>query len=124
MITAFTSRVRLGRRLVDADDPGVRHRRAEDGEVQHAGQFDVVAVFAEPAHEAGVLLAEHPTETARLVVVEVVVRRRHRIGGYRRVLGDRHDAPPAAVSAEIPTGGAADSRPLAAAHWIERTIVA
>ncbi len=53
-------RVRLGTGGVDADQTGVRHRRAEHGEVQHPRQLDVVAVATLATDEPPVLLAEHP----------------------------------------------------------------
>ena len=56
---------------VDADDPGMGDGRAQDREVQHPGQLDVVDVAAHPADEARVLLAEHPAvPDRRLVVVD------------------------------------------------------
>ena len=61
--------VGLGRGHVDAHDGGVRHRRAEDREVQHAGQLDVVDVLAHAADEARVLLAEHPAVADGVLVV-------------------------------------------------------
>ena len=53
-------RVRFRGERVDGDDPGVRHRRPQHGEVQHARQRDVVEVPSAAAHEPPVLLAEHP----------------------------------------------------------------
>ena len=48
----------LGRRGgVDRVDPGVGHRRAQDGHVEHAGQDDVVEVVALALDEPGVLVA-------------------------------------------------------------------
>ena len=82
--------------------------------VQHAGQFDVVAELAEPADQTRVLLAEHPPEPGRLLVVEVVVRCRDRVGVSTGSLGDGHDA--------LTSTGVSCS--FLAAHWMERTIVA
>jgi hypothetical protein len=42
---------------VDPGDPGMRHRRAHHGQMQHAGQRDVVGPAGAPGDEAGVLLA-------------------------------------------------------------------
>jgi hypothetical protein len=97
--------VRLGRGGVDGDDPGVRQRAAQDGQVQHARQLHVVAVPAEAAHEARVLLAQHPAVAERLAVVDVAGA----VDRGRAVLGGGHEA----VSCRC-----------AAAQWIERTIVA
>ena len=113
----FDLRVCFRGGLVDADDAGVGHRRPEDRHVQHAGQFDVVAVLAEAAHEARVLLAEHAAEAGRLVVVEIVVRGRDGVGRcVARLFGDAHDG--------LPAESSAPARSFAAAHWIERTMVA
>ena len=72
-MTALTLGCACGGAGVDADDPGVRDRRTQDREVQHAGQLDVVDVPAHAADEARVLLAEHPAVAdGRLVVVDLL----------------------------------------------------
>jgi hypothetical protein len=65
----FHLRMRLRGRDVDADDPRVRHRGPQYGEMQHARELDVVDVLAEAPDEPGILLAEHPAVTERLLVV-------------------------------------------------------
>ena len=62
-------RVRLGGADVHAHDPPVGDRRAEDRQVQHAGQLDVVDEAALAADEPRVLLAQHPAVAHRLAVV-------------------------------------------------------
>ena len=62
-------RMRKGRSHIDAGDAGVRVRRAQDGQMQHARQGDVVDVGAAAADESRVLLAQHPAVAARLLVV-------------------------------------------------------
>ena len=54
---------------IDADDAGVRVRRAQDRQVQHPRQRDVVDVAAAAPDEPGILLAQHPAVAARLLVV-------------------------------------------------------
>ena len=110
-------RVSFGGGLVDADDACMCERRSQDREVQHARELHVVAVLAHSSNEPGILLAEHATEADGLVIVEVVVRRRYGVG-VDVVVGDGHDALPVGLSVT------ACSRSLAAAHWIERTMVA
>ena len=60
---------------VDAGDPGVRRGRAHHGQVQHAGQRDVVGPAGAPGDEAGVLLAGAglPELQCRVVGSAVVV---------------------------------------------------
>lgn len=58
-------RVHLGGGGVEVPDPGVRDRCAQDRQVEHAGQPDVVGVAAQAAHEPAVLLAEHPAVAER-----------------------------------------------------------
>jgi hypothetical protein len=86
-------RERLGG--VDRHQAGVRHRRAQDRAVQHAGQHDVVEVVALAADEARVLLAGEPAETDR------------------SLLGGGHDD----------TSSLAACGAWRAAHCTERTIV-
>jgi hypothetical protein len=62
-------RMCLGRRHIDSDDLGVRVRRTQDRKVQHAGQADVVDVVALTADEPRILLAQHATVPAWLLVV-------------------------------------------------------
>ena len=59
----------LGGADVDADDVRVRDRRAQDREVQHARQLEVVDVPAHAADEARVLLAQHPAVADGVLVV-------------------------------------------------------
>ena len=56
----FDLRMCLGRSHIDADDAGVRIRRAQDRQVQHARQRDVVDVVAAAPDESRVLFAQHP----------------------------------------------------------------
>ena len=110
--------VGLGGGDVDADDAGVRDGRAQDREVQHARQLDVVDVVALAAHEARVFLAQHPAVADRLLVVVLEL-------ADRTVLDGGHAGLPAAsvlvaaAAAALPT-----ARSLSAAHWMERTMVA
>ena len=70
---------------VDPHDPGVGHRRAQDGEVQHPRQLHVVAVVAQAPDEAGVLLAQHASVAdGFLVVVLEAVERPVLHGGHER----------------------------------------
>src|SRR5262249_51632909 len=59
-------RVRRGGGGGDADDARVRERRPEHGEVEHAGQLDVVAEVSLAPDEAAILLAEHPAVPTHL----------------------------------------------------------
>ena len=131
-------RVRLGGARVDADEAGVRHWCTEDRQVQHAVQLDVVDVVPLATQEARVLLAQHPAVTDRLLVV--VLENPGLV-----VLNGGHDALPtvtgSAVTASMstvpasreseatdPAASVSDPAPAAAswaaAHWIDRTIVA
>ena len=114
--------VGLGGARVDADDLGVGDRRAQDREVQHALELDVVDVLAHAADEARVLLAEHPAVAERgLVVVGVleVLAVGRRPG--RRSVG--HDALPAVSDSAGSAARGLGPSGCSAAHWIERTIV-
>ena len=108
-------RVRQRGAGVDADDPGVRQRRAQDREVQHALQLDVVDVLAHAADEPGVLLAEHPA-VAHGVLVVVGVLEVLGGGGDARLglVHGGHDALPA---------GSLEPCSCWAAHCTERTMV-
>ena len=102
-------RVRLGGGGVDADQPGVGHRRAEHGEVEHPRQLDVVAVAALAAHEPLVLLAEHPAVAPDLRSPWLGLGHD---GSSVRVLGrplDRlHDARVAGAAADLAGDGLPD----------------
>ena len=100
--------VRLGGADVDAHDAGVGHRRAQDRQVQHPGELDVVAVLAHAAHEARVLLAEHAAVADRLLVVVVEAVERTGVEGG-------HDAPPTLTGCSVWR---------AAAYCTDRTMVA
>ena len=54
----------LGRRRVDVHDAGVRERAAQEREVQHPGQGDVLDVLPAALDEAVVLLALHAVADA------------------------------------------------------------
>ncbi|COY21808.1 Uncharacterised protein [Mycobacterium tuberculosis] len=54
---------------IDAHDAGMRIRRTQDGQMQHARQRDVVDVGSAPADESRVLFAHHPAVPARLLSV-------------------------------------------------------
>ena len=62
-------RMRLCRSGVDAHYAGVRERRTQHRQMQHAGQLHVVDVVAPAPDEPGILLAQHPAVAARLLVV-------------------------------------------------------
>jgi hypothetical protein len=105
---------RLGR--VDRDEPRVRQRRAQHRAVQHPGQHDVVQVPALAADEARVLLPLDAAEADR-----PVGGRRGRVGrarGARAFLDGGHAGTSSVVVAAPSVAG------CAAAHWIERTMVA
>ncbi len=65
MTTATTPSTRGRRGRVDAPDPRVRHRRAQDRHVQHPGQGVVVEVVALPGDEAVVLADAGPSGRCR-----------------------------------------------------------
>ncbi len=114
--------VGLGRGHVDADDLGVRHRRAQDREVQHPRQLHVVDVLAHAPDEARVLLAQHPAVADRVLVVVGLLE--VFLGGgdalFEPTVDGGHDSLPT-VSAAPASSRAALS--CSAAHWTERTIV-
>ncbi len=97
--------MRLCRSGIDADDARVRIRRAQDRQVQHAGQLHVVDVGAFASDEPGILLAEHPAMAARLLVVVSQVVWRAFGSSFR-------------CGHELASAFA-----LLAAHWMDRTIV-
>jgi hypothetical protein len=49
---------------MDALDAGMRERTADEGDILKAGQSDVGDEFTASAHEAVILLAEHPGANA------------------------------------------------------------
>lgn len=109
----------LGGAGIDIHDAGVRHRRPQNCQMQHAAQLHVVAVLSQSANEPGVFFAQHPAVAERVLVVIDQIR--------GRVFRDRHDTSstclasaasgrPSVLSAPSPAG-------WSAAHSIERTIV-
>ena len=77
-------RMGLGGADVDAVDRGVGVGRAQDRQVQHAGQLHVIDIVAAATNKARILLAQHPAVAAGLLVVVggVVLRDRTLYGGH------------------------------------------
>ena len=87
--------------------------------MQHAGQLYVVDVATAAAHEAGILLAEHPAVADRLQVVVgglEVLKGLRALG--RGVVDGGHNA-----DSTLSWAAAAAAASCRAAHWIDRTMV-
>jgi hypothetical protein len=108
-------RVRRRRGGVDTHQPSVRCRRAQDCEVQHARQLDVIDVVPHAANETRVFLAQHAAVADRLLVVV------HEPGGA--IFDGGHAGLPAVTGAPAASGVAFAAASVAAAHLIDRTIV-
>ncbi len=89
--------------------------------MQHAGQLDVVDVPAAPAHEARVLLAQHPAVPDRLLVV-VVERVRTFVHRGHAGLPAVVTAPAESLSSDL-ASFARSPASWTAAQRTERTIV-
>ncbi len=109
MITAFTFGCACAALTSMLTILRVGDRRAQDRQVQHALELDVVDVVAHAAHEARVLLAQHPAVADGVLVVVGVLEVLGACG--HALVESGHDSLPT-VSAEC-----------SAAHCTERTMV-
>jgi hypothetical protein len=107
-------------RDVDPADPGVRHRAAQDRQVHHAGQGDVVGPVGLAGEQLGVLLAAPAAAQLGRAV------RGAQLAGLGDLLGDHagveflgHAMPPASLNAP---GFAGSPRISAAAASTDRTM--